>query len=201
METAAVKERGVEYRALGRPAGEPLGRRSGTLNSGPMSDPLPPLVGPEQAALIERRVSVIVATRDAAHRPHLMRAVGRTLSADRRRVTVFLSASSSAAVLADLRANGLIAVVFSEPSTDRTLQLKGIDAVIAAVEPGDEARVQAYLHDFIAEIGQLGFAENVARTLLGVAPGDLLAVHFTPQAAFNQTPGPKAGEALHPVAA
>ncbi len=159
----------------------------------------PPLIGPEQAALIARRVSVIVAGRDAAHRPHLMRAVGRRLSPDLRRVTVFLPAATSAQVLADLRANGLIAVVFSEPSTNRTVQLKGSDAVVTTLEAGDEAIVERYLQHFIDEIGELGFRENVARTILKAAPEDLVAVHFTPQAAFEQTPGPKAGEAL-PVA-
>jgi hypothetical protein len=104
----------------------------------------PPLIGPERAALIGRRVSVIVASRDAAHRPHLMRAVGRRLSADLRRVTMSMAAASSAAVLAGLRANGLIAVVFSEPSTHRTVPLKGSDAVVAAIESGDETLVQTY---------------------------------------------------------
>lgn len=159
-----------------------------------------PLIGPEQAALIGRRVSVIVASRDGAHRPHLMRAVGRKLSADLRRVTVFMSASTSAAVLADIRANGLIAVVFSEPSSNRTLQLKGSDAVVAPVEAGDDALVQHYLLNFIDELGGLGFDERVARTILTVAPGDMVAVHFTPGAAFDQTPGPKAGQPLQPVA-
>lgn len=181
----------------GRPKSE---FRSAQHEAAPVSaTPQPPLIGPEQAALIARRVSVIVASRDAAHRPHLMRAVGRKLSPDGRRVTVFMSTAASAPVLEDLRANGLIAVVFSEPSTNRTVQLKGSKAVIAALEPGDEALVQQYLDLFIDEIGELGLPENVARTILKAAPEDLVAVHFAPQAAFEQTPGPKAGEAL-PVA-
>ena len=183
------------------PAGRPKGEFRWAKPEGtPVTVNPPPLIGPEQVALIARRVSVIVASRDSAHRPHLMRAVGRRVSADLRRVTVFMSASSSAAVLADLRANGLIAVVFSEPSTNRTLQLKGRDAMVAPIEPGDEAVVQTYLLHFIDEIGELGFNESVARTMLCATPGDLLAVHFTPEAAFDQTPGPKAGQALSPVA-
>jgi hypothetical protein len=48
-------------------------------------------IGPEQAELIGGRVSIIVSSRDAALRPHLMRAVGCTLSDDRRQVTVLLN--------------------------------------------------------------------------------------------------------------
>jgi hypothetical protein len=153
-------------------------------------------LGPEQIALMRRRVSVIVGSRDAEQRPHLMRAMGCRLSDDLREVTVFLSASSSRQLLADLRANGLIAVVFAEPSSNLALQLKGRDAAVRPVAPEDHALVQTYVRRFADEIGQLGFAEHVAHTMFTHTPEELVAVHFTPESAFEQTPGPKAGEAL-----
>lgn len=163
-----------------------------------MSDsaPLPPTpIGPEQAALMARPVSVIVGSRDAQLRPHVMRAVGCRLSADRRRITVLLTRAGSAQVLADLQANGRIAVVFSEPSSHRTLQVKGSDAEIAACGPDDAALAQRYLLDFAGEIGRLGFAAEVAQTMLR-HDDDLVAVAFTPCEAFDQTPGPQAGQPL-----
>jgi hypothetical protein len=162
----------------------------------PMSTSLPVLIGAEQAALIGRRVSIIVASRDAEQRPHLMRAMGCRLSADLRTVTLFLSGASSRQVLDDLRANALIAVVFSEPSTNRTAQLKGSDASIVPTAPRDEALVQTYIRRHAEEIAGLGFAETLSRAIFKHEPGDLVAVRFTPTAAFEQTPGPKAGEAL-----
>lgn len=160
-----------------------------------MNAPPPSPIGPEQAALMARHVSVIVGSRDASQRPHLMRAVGCRLSADRRRVTVLMPQESGQAVLDDLRDNGQIAVVFSEPSSNRTLQLKGGDATVAPCGPGDTALAGAYLQGFVDEIGQLGFAAEVAHTML--RHGDaLMAVHFTVAAAFEQTPGPSAGEPL-----
>lgn len=161
-----------------------------------MTSSMPTPIGPEQAELIGRRVSIIVGGRDAAHRAHLMRAVGCRLSEDRRRVTVFLAASAARQLLDDLRANGLIATVFCEPTSNRALQLKGSDATVAPIEAGDAQFAQAYLRRFAEEIGELGFAANVAHTALGHVPSDLVAVHFTPETAFEQTPGPKAGEAL-----
>jgi hypothetical protein len=158
--------------------------------------PLPPLIGPEQAALIARRVSIIVGSRDAEHRPHVMRAVGCRLSADLRRITVFMVPSASGAVLADLCRNARIAVVFSEPSSHHTVQFKGSDAVVAPIEAGDEAMVARYLRNFAEEIAQLGFPADIVHTILGHDPGDLVAVHFTPLAGFEQTPGPTAGQAL-----
>jgi hypothetical protein len=161
-----------------------------------MSTAAPPLIGLEQLALMQRRVSIIVASRDAALRPHLMRAMGCRLSPDARRVTLFLCALTSKHVIEDLRSNRLIAVVFSEPSTSRSLQLKGDDAVLIPVEAGDHELVQTYIERFVEEIAGLGFAPGVARTLFDHAPGDLVAVGFTPQVGFEQTPGPRAGEAL-----
>jgi hypothetical protein len=161
-----------------------------------MSPPPALSLGPEQIALIRRRVSIIVASRDAGQRPHLMRAMGCRLSDDLRELTVFLATSSSQQVLADLRANGLIAVVFTEPSSNLALQLKGRDASVRPVVPDDHALVQTYVRRFADEVGQLGFAEQVAHTMFAHAPEELVAVHFTPESAFEQTPGPKAGEAL-----
>lgn len=161
-----------------------------------MNTVAPALIGPEQIALIQRRVSIIVASRNAALCPHLMRAMGCRLSLDARHLTLFLCASSSKDVIEDLRSNRLIAVVFSEPSTNRTLQLKGNDATIIPIEPDDHDLVQTYIERFAEEIAGLGFARDVAKTLFSHAPGDLVAVGFTPLVGFEQTPGPRAGEAL-----
>jgi hypothetical protein len=155
----------------------------------------PSPISAEQAAWMCSHVSIIVGSRDASHRPHVMRAVGCRLSADRRRVTVLMPQARSGEVLDDLRDNGQIAVVFSEPSSHRTLQLKGGDATVAPCGPADEAEAARYLGAFVDEIGRLGLAAEVAHTLLG-PEGGLVAVHFGVAAAFDQTPGPAAGRPL-----
>lgn len=160
-----------------------------------MDPALPSPIGPEQAALMTHRVSIIVASRDANLHPHLMRALGCRVSGDRRRVTLLMAEGRSRRVLDDLRANRRIAVVFTEPSSNRTLQLKGDDAEVRACGDDDGALAERYLQGFIDEIGQLGFAAEVAHTILG-HDDDLVAVHFTVAEAFEQTPGPDAGRPL-----
>ena len=160
-----------------------------------MPEPVLSPIGPDQVALLARSVSVIIGSADDARRPHLMRAVGYRLSEDRRRLMVLLTHGGAQDVLADLRRNGRIAVVFSEPSTHRTLQVKGSDAVVSPALADDEELAARYLERFVEEIAQLGFGAEVARTLLAHG-GDLMAVHFTVEAAFEQTPGPAAGEPL-----
>ena len=56
--------------------------------------------------------------------------------------------------------------------------------------------MRAYWEAFTVEIGSIGFAPRVAGTILQAEPDDVVGVRFTPQAAFDQTPGPRAGEPL-----
>ena len=51
---------------------------------------------------------------------------------------------------------------------------------------------------FAEDIGKLGHTEDQARTLVASVEGDLVAIDFTPSAAFEQTPGPNAGTPLRP---
>jgi len=165
-----------------------------------MDDPSASPIGPQQAELIGRRVSIIVGSRDAALRPHLMRALGCRLSADRRVLTVWINPRPAAQVLADLRANGRIAVVCSEPTTHRTLQLKGDDAQVLECGDDGEALVERHLQRFTDELADIGLPAEVARTLLRRDDG-LVALRFTVRQAYDQTPGPQAGAALHAAAA
>jgi hypothetical protein len=160
-----------------------------------MDDPPPSPIGPQQAALIEGRVSIIVGTRDAGLRPHLMRALGCRLDDSRRRATVLLPRRASERVIEDVQANGRIAVVFSEPTTHRTLQLKGDDAQVVPCIATDAGLAEKHLREFIAEIRELRFAPEVALTIHDHDDG-MIAVQFSVAEAFEQTPGPQAGTPL-----
>lgn len=161
------------------------------MNDAPHACPL----GADQAALLARPVSIIAASRDAQLRPHLMRALGCRLSQDRRQVTVLLPLQPAAQVLDDLRANGRIAVVFSEPTTNLSLQLKGDDAQVHPADDDDRALAAAHLERFTVEIGELGFVPLVAQTVLDAGSG-IAAVRFTVREVYEQTPGVRAGARL-----
>ncbi len=157
-----------------------------------------PLLDEEGAAFVQSGVSIVAASRDAALVPSVGRAVGCRVAADRRRVTVFVAASQAPELIADLTACGRIAVVFSRPSTHRTLQLKADDAVVRPLAGGEAALPERYVAGFAADIAKLGHTEAQARTLVACVDGDLVAIDFTPGAAFEQTPGPNAGAPLPP---
>lgn len=153
----------------------------------------------EHVRFVEGAASIIVASRNAANMPELVRAQGCRVSRDRRRVQLFVQASQAQALFDDLRRNGRLAVVFTSPSTHRSLQLKGDDASIARARPADAARVAAYRAAMVAELGGIGISEALVRALLAGDDATLSVVAFTPAAAFVQTPGPDAGRLLEPA--
>jgi len=147
-------------------------------------------------AFLQRRVLVSVASRNADRVPSVVRCVGFRADRASQGVTAFVVARQAEHVLADIRATGQVAMVFSEPSTHRTLQLKGERAIVGALEDGDWPAIGAYGEAAVAELAPLGYAEAWTRTLVECTPAQVLAVRFVPSSAFAQTPGPRAGERL-----
>lgn len=156
----------------------------------------PAALDADVAAFLRGRRSIIVGSADAAHRPTLMRAVGARISADSREVTVLLARSQATELLADVKTCGRVAVVFSEPTTHRTLQLKGTDARVEEATPEDLAVIGPYAENLAAELGLIGFEAPLVRAIIAADPGDVAALRFTPAEIYDQTPGPHAGAAV-----
>jgi hypothetical protein len=156
-----------------------------------------PVLDAEHAAFVQRPgISITAASRTAANLPQLGRALGCRIAPDRGRVTILLPADQYAPLAQALRESRAIAVVFSEPATHRTIQLKGEDAAIEPVIEGDAERAARWSEDFVAGLAALGYSAQMVRSFLWCDPTGLVAVGFTPQAAFEQTPGPQAGMPL-----
>ena len=154
------------------------------------------LLSGEHIAMIRRGVSAIVGACDAGLQPSIMRSVGSTVTPDGATVTVYLMRQQSRQLLQDIASTGRLAVVFSEPSTHRTVQVKARGARTRAAEESDLPLLQGYLESMERELGLIGLPPAFARAMLAHRPRDLVAVSFEPDEAFDQTPGPRAGRAL-----
>lgn len=155
-----------------------------------------PLIDTSHAAFITRGISISVSSCGADLMPSVARGIGCRVSTDRQSVTVLVSKSQAADVLEHVRARGVVAVAFSEPATHRTIQLKGVDASVQDATADDVLQAALYCDSFTHELSHLGFDAQLVRTLLNCAPHDMTRITFTPNAAFSQTPGPNAGQAL-----
>ena len=155
-----------------------------------------PRLPAEIRAFIAKGVSTIVASRDAQLRPSIMRAVGSSVSADGSEVTVFLSRPQSRQLLQDIAAGGPVAAVFSQPTTHRTVQLKGTNARLRNATQDDEPLLAGYLDAFTHELTSVGYRAELPRAMLSHRLEEVVALTFQPEQAFDQTPGPKAGTRL-----
>jgi len=154
------------------------------------------LLPPDFLTMMERGVSVIAGSCDAQGRPSVMRALGSLIDNGGRTVTVFLSRRQSRQLLLDVQSSGRIAVVFSQPSSHRTVQLKATGVAIRNAREDDLPVLERYLESMEYEIAQVGHPPRVTRAMLAWHLDDLVAVSFEPSQAFDQTPGPRAGAAL-----
>lgn len=155
-----------------------------------------PLIDTELAAFMEGGISLNIGAAGADLRPCVARALGCRVSADRRTVLLLLSCAQSAGAIERIGQNGRIAAVFSQPSTHRSIQLKGSDATVVPASAADVAVVRRYRHAFVRELEPIGFQPATIYAFLECADADLVGIRFTPDAAFHQTPGPGAGRQL-----
>jgi hypothetical protein len=151
----------------------------------------------EIASFIQGQVSILVASCDPGLLTSIVFALGCRVSPDRRRITLLVPGLQAAACIADVRTTRRVTANFCLPSTNRTVQFKGGDAVIESIKPFDLACIEKHTQAFIDELLPLReMSREVLETFLQHVPEDLVAISFTPADGFVQTPGPGAGARL-----
>ena len=146
--------------------------------------------------MMARGVSVIVSSCSLDFVPSVMRAVGCEVSPRGDLITVFLNRPQSRQLLHDVASSGRVAVVFSEPFSHRTVQVKSERVRLREAREGDKPSLLRYLEAMQRELGRIGFGPEFAAAMLGHRFEDLTAIELQPSQAFDQAPGPRAGEPL-----
>jgi hypothetical protein len=151
------------------------------------------VISDDLARFIESGLSLLVGTRDGRLVPEATRGLAPRVEPGGREVTIFLPDASGRVALANLAANGRIAVCISRPSDHRTFQLKGRVVGLAAAVEAERPHLDRYRCAFAQELAQVGLP---ARLTLRMAWWPCHAVRFEVAQVFVQTPGPGAGEPL-----
>jgi hypothetical protein len=139
---------------------------------------------------VDSGTSLLIATRDAAHGCEVVRVAAACLLEQRIQLLVPLPEGERS--LRNLAANGCIALTAAHPTSYRAFQIKGRDASLASW-PEMESAAERHFTAMAAELAQLGVSpEQTAR----LWSRSYVAVAFTPEALFEQTPGPVAGRPL-----
>lgn len=161
--------------------------------------PPPILLSRDQVAFLQGNVVIYASSTGIGCQTNLVRSSGCRVDIDGS-ITVFVCAAQAGGLLADVRANRALAIVFCEPRTDRALQLKTRDAETAAVSRDDYRLLSDYHERIVALISPSGFDPAMLRTFFKPPLSDAVALRFKPYAVFDQTPGPNAGAQVAVVA-
>lgn len=159
------------------------------------TEPNPSLLQESVIDFVQRSVSINVASR-TDHGPVVSRAYGCLISD--RQVVLLVNPDQASEVLEGVSGNGVVAAVFSRPTTHQTLQLKGVDGNVEPCSAGDRQQVDEYLASLRQELQAVGFHGPFFDGLVAAAYTELVRIRFTPGEAFDQTPGANAGRALPP---
>ena len=157
------------------------------------ANPSPEGLPDEVSAFIQSGLSITVGGRDDRLIPSIAKGVGCRVEDQGRQVTVLVFAEATEVVMRDIAHNRQLAVVFTRPSTNRTVQLKGHDAVPVPAGPAEAALVRRHLALFAEDLRLLGWQPHYVNTLFLLDWSQLMAIRFTPLFAYAQTPGPGAG--------
>jgi hypothetical protein len=153
------------------------------------------LLTPDMLGLLEMGVAHQVGGCTRAGRPVLCRGLAGHADSDGR-LAVILSGESGFEVIAAVRDTGLVAVNFTLPSTYRSLLVKGQDAVVSADGVRFLDLVRKRHRAFRDQLTPFGFPPAYTGAWYEIPDGDLHVIRFKPTGAWNQTPGPGAGNPL-----
>ena len=122
-----------------------------------------------------------------------MRGFGLRVEAEGRELALFLPRAWGARTVANLRANGRIAVAAARPADHRSVQVKGRVLEIREGDERDRAAVERYRELLVFHLGSIGYPPRLLHRL-EVWPAEVVRVAV--EALFEQTPGPRAGAPL-----
>ena len=144
-------------------------------------------------AHIESVGTILVGTRDANLRPEITRGWGAHILPDSHAIDLCVSLSAGAKTLVNLRDHDEVAVTFHHTNTYKTVQLKGRFLESGELTPGDWERVQRHKNELSRQAKLNGVPLDIGARLF---TDDLVRIRFVVQQAFEQTPGPGAGDKL-----
>jgi hypothetical protein len=140
---------------------------------------------------LESGLVVLVATRNDALQPFVTRGWGVLVHDDGVRMSVCVPRPSSARTLADLAANGRIAVSLGDQATFRAVQIKGRTAVVEDADAAALERATEQFTLFAESAAKIGVPPHLAQVLFTT---DLVSITVVADEIFDQTPGPGAGK-------
>jgi hypothetical protein len=145
------------------------------------------------AEFLQQGVAIHIGTRNERLEPNGARVMALTVEHDRQHVIAYVPSVAAPRVLRDLEANGQGTCTVARPIDERAAQVKGV--FVSSWHATDEERpiVHAQWERCLGRLEDIGIPRTAAANW-SVWP--CIAIRLRVNAVFDQTPGPKAGEAV-----
>jgi hypothetical protein len=113
------------------------------------------------------------------------------------RIEVLVRSRQGAELLAAVGATGRVAVSAGLPSNCQVLHVKGVDAQVMPARADQMERLAHCFEAWLRQIEAFGSDRRQVTAVFGELTLDRLScIRFTPLAAWDQTPGPGAGQVI-----
>ena len=152
-----------------------------------------PVLTQQLADFLEEGLSSHIASRNERLEPSAARVTAILVEPDLQHVVAFVPTVGADRIMADLQANGQVALVCARPPDERGCQLKGAFAGARDARDDERPIVTAQWERFRDKLALVGLP-RVATDPWVTWP--CLAIRLRVQALFDQTPGPGAGARL-----
>ncbi len=149
-------------------------------------------IDPGLKEFLESGVATQVGTASAAGKPSAVNGWGCRVNGDGT-LTVFIDTLRAATPLANLATNPKVAVVFADPISYRSVQLKGRWRAASRATEDEERWVARYREMLFSNLALIG---DNSDSRANTAWDELTRIDFDIEQAFDQTPGPQAGQVL-----
>jgi hypothetical protein len=142
---------------------------------------------------MEDGVSVVLATADADGIPSCCRGIAVTSRDNFETLTIYVPATTAQETIANVATTRRVAVSATKPLSHESVQVKGITRGVRLAPASDEAFVRSRLDSFAEVLDQIGLPRRVTKS---IAHWPAFAIDISIEEVFDQTPGPKAGNAI-----
>ena len=151
------------------------------------------LIPQDLAAFMASPVMIILGTRDDALVPEIARAVGAAVHREEGSIDLMVSEWQWPKTVANIRANGQLAITFARPADYVSYQVKG-HATVVSTTAEHTTLARRYMDSVASTLGELGLERRIVAPWL--VERDLVTLSLSVQEIFVQTPGVKAGQLI-----
>lgn len=142
---------------------------------------------------IESDVGGLIGTVDGSGHPRVAYAWAPRVHEDRRSLSIYVDRERSEALLSGYEPGTQIAVTFTSAVSLRSIQIKGRFLGTDVPNSAERTWIERHLQAFVTSTSLVGDPPHVIRAL---STDDQVRIDLTAERAFDQTPGPHAGQPL-----